>query len=61
MPVQRVFEIFAVAKVALLIKDLFQIGSMVLFRDLFVSREVISKISMWMDSLSWRVSSNAMR
>ena len=39
----------------------FQIDSMVLSRDLFVSREVISKISMWMDSLSWRVSSNAMR
>ena len=59
MPVQRVFEIFAVAKLRYL--DLFQIGSMVLSRDLFVIREVISKISMWIAYLSWRVSSNAMR
>ena len=34
---------------------------MVLSRDIFVSREVISKITMWMGSLSNRVCSNSLR
>ena len=34
--------------VALLIKNLLQIGSIVLSRDIFLSREVIPKLAMWM-------------
>ena len=40
---------------------LLQVCSMVLSRDIFVSREVKSKIAMWMGSFSYRVCSNALR
>ena len=45
----------------LFIKKLLQISSLVLSREVFVSREVKSKIVMWMGSWSWRVCSNALK
>ena len=37
-----------------------QISSIVLSRDIFVSRDIISKIALWMGSLSWKVCCNAL-